>query len=297
MAEQNANGVGPLLAWQFDLGLDSDDGVQVVFARSEARAMILGGHQSGGGRRDRSAVTRVAQFDKYVTPGTKEGANPDTADFFEEGYSVTCSECEHTVQGDDTCYRCIENAAEFAAEEWEAAHSGEEDPPEFDDDAYAESLGGPVTHNGGVYCNQKCLDRETARRSRQKARKEEAKAALAQSHPFVRILRADVGGTGECEGRPEDGYHEPSRHDYKGAKPRKKTCFSVDDDNVVVYFKVPGGKLSETTSDGNAYYNAYCHRCRGMWIAKGDYAAFECLAVAPDAVVTAGGGPALPGPA
>lgn len=283
MSETQSGSVGPLLAWQFELGPDSDDGVQVVFARTEARAMILAGHQSGGGRRDRSSVTRVEQFDQFITATSKQGDNPDVADFWEVGYSVTCFECDDKISGYDTCYHCIERAAESVAEDWD----GEGDPPVFDEDAYEEELGGPVTADGWVYCNQKCLDRETARLARQKARKEEATAALAASHPFVRILRASVGGTGECEGKPEDGFFEPTSRYERDRKPRKKACFDVEPDNVVVYFKVPGGELSETTSDGNAYYNAYCHRCRGMWIAKGDYAAFECAAVTPDAVVGA----------
>jgi hypothetical protein len=269
----------PLYAWQFSLGDDHDDGVQVVFARNEARAMILAGQQSGGGKGDRSEVTRVQNFDKYITAGTKEGANPDQADFFDEGYTVTCSECEHRVANDeDPCWRCADNAVEEAAENLEG-------DAQVDEDAIAQSLGGAVTAGGMVYCNRRCLDRETARTARHKARKAEAKEALARKYPFVRILGASVGGAGECEGLPEDGYHPPERYARPGDKPRKKTCYDADHDNVTVRFKVPGGEVSESTSDGNAYHNVYCHRCGHLWIARGDYAAFECHAVTPTAVV------------
>lgn len=255
-----------LLAWQFDLG-DRDDGVQVVFAASEGRAMVYAGRQSGGGKGDRSPVTRVPAFDKYATHA---GDNPTSADFWDEGYTVTCFECEHRVDA-EPCWRCAETIAE-------------ETGSEPDDDA----IGHPLASNGHVYCSQRCLDRFTARCERVKARKAEAVAALLAKHPFVRVLGTWVGGAGECEGKPEDGFHAPDPT-LKSEQPRRKrTCFSVDPENVNVRFKVPGGALSETTADGNAFHNVYCHRCGYLGIARGDYDAFECLAVKPDVIATSG---------
>ena len=54
-------------------------------------------------------------------------------------------------------------------------------------------------------------------------------------------------------------------------------------------FKVPGGALSEKTQDGNAFHNVYCHGCKNVWIARGDYARWLELTVKPDVVVEVGG--------
>jgi hypothetical protein len=281
-SRSDAASLGPLVAWQYALGDDPfDDGVQIVFARSEKNAELRAGRDSGGGRGDRTEVTRVPDFDKYVTSHTKSGDNPTTEQFWNEGYTVTCWECEHRISGDDPCSRCQERLVEEAAELLEG-------DAEVDEDAIEGELGSPVAdEHGNVYCSQACLDRLVARHERQKARKAEAKAAFAAEYPYLRIVGVSICGVGECKGKPEDGYHERHRYDPVDQKPRKKTCHDVDGDNAVVRFKVPGGELSEKTSDGNAHFNNYCHRCGGMWIARGDYPAFECLSVRPDVVVPA----------
>jgi hypothetical protein len=245
----------PLFAWLFDLG-DREDGVQVVFARNEARAQILAGRQSGGGRGDRSEVTRVPQFDKYVGSDAEEGDNPSSEDFWNEGYTVTCFECEHVV-GTDPCWRCIEFAVAEAANRLEGDGT-------VDEDAIEQAVGVPLAFEGGVFCCQGCVDAYTARRDRRKTKRAAAEAALLERFPFVRVIRSWVGGSGAC-----DRDREPA-----GAK----KCYDRDPDNVCVDFKVPGGELSEKTADGYATHNVFCYGCQRAWVAKGDLDAFRCHA-------------------
>lgn len=127
-----------LLAWQFDFGDHYDDGVQVVYAATEGEAELLAAQQSGGGPDDRSPVKHVPAFDAYVTAATEPGDNPTSEQFWDEGYTVKCWECEHPLS-DEPCWRCQDELP-----------SGEE-------------MEMPVCSEGQVYCSQACLDALTER--------------------------------------------------------------------------------------------------------------------------------------
>ncbi len=143
----------PLLAWQFELDSDHDDGVQVVYASSEARAMIYAGRQSGGGKGDRSPVTRAPQFDQYATAA---GENPTAEEFYDEGYSVRCWNCDHMLSFPDSCWRCAENLVEEGAAP--------------DEEVAEEQIGVPVASDGSMYCSERCIARLLARCAEAKLR-------------------------------------------------------------------------------------------------------------------------------
>lgn len=254
-----------LKVWHFALGDSRDDGVEFVAARSERGAAVLALRQLGCPSRRLGEfgveLTRCEAFDKYaVRTGVGDVTDEQR---FDAGWPVFCWECEHRLDDDVPCDSCAQ------------------DHPDEDGD-YDDF---PVVSGERVFCAARCLINFQERHRRVAEKKRLATAALLARFPFVTPLGAWVGSTGECcggEGAQKDAM--PPNRARKG-KTRPPTCYDVDHENVVVRFKVPGGGLSETVVDGNAFHNVYCSGCRQAWIARGDYAAFECASVRPDAVV------------
>jgi hypothetical protein len=108
--------------------------VNVVFAHTEVAAELLAARLCDGGPNDRTPVRRAPNFDQYATT---EGDTATHEQFWDQGHTVQCWECDHTLS-DEPCWRCAETL---------------DDP---DDQPM------PVCHGGYVYCSDGCHQRQLA---------------------------------------------------------------------------------------------------------------------------------------
>jgi hypothetical protein len=168
---------------------------------------------------DVDEVTAAPEFDKY-SPGPVLDSHR-----FSEGWPVLCRYCDHELL-DGFCQTCTDE--------------NEDDMP-------------TVIDGSCVYCDEECHLNHIAQIARIDGAKQEARAELLKTAPFVIPMHSHVGAPGDCT----------------------RLCFRNNPENIVVWFKVPGGTLSEKTQDGNAFHNAYCHGCGGIWIARGDKEAWD----------------------
>ena len=222
----------PLQAWFFDL----DEGVEIVFARSEAGARAIACRHSGCSWAEQE-IRRCACFDRYGTRTGQVGVSDSQR--YQEGWPVVCAWCEHRLtNAGEVCERCNEDCEDAG-------------------------LALPIVVDGDVvYCTRECRRKHLEQWERQRQLQATARQDLLDLCPFVEVTGSSSGGPAGCQ------------------------CFAGNQDNVLVFFKVPGGDLTGRTSQGNHYHNVFCAGCGTVWVARGDLEAFRGLQeVRPDLIV------------